>query len=205
MNRPRAPFQIIRTELRAYLAINALVYGAFLLGMGLAIVFPDLHAARTASFATSDQGALAQTVAANPWIFGTAIFLINVFPTALLLIVLPSLLIPFAGLAVFAVKAIDLGVMLAPVTRESALMLIPHSLTILIEFQAYALVAFGAYLLGKSWLRPTSVGATTRRQAYLRGLSRLGQLALPALALFVIGAVYEVIEIYLLVPRVLNI
>jgi hypothetical protein len=204
MNRLRGPFQIIRADLRAYLLINALVYGALLLGMALAIIFPDLHAARTSSFADGDQGALVDTVVGNPWLFGTIIFLVNVFETALLLIVLPSIVIPFAGLAVFAIKTIDLGIMLAPVDRASALTLIPHSLTILIEFQAYALVMFGAYLLGRSWLRPTTVGAGTRRQAYARGLSRLGRLWIPALALFAIGAVYEAVEIYFLVPLVLG-
>jgi hypothetical protein len=127
-----------------------------------------------------------------------------VFATALLLIVLPSAVIPYAGLAIFTIKTIDLGILVAPVDRTSALTLIPHSLTLLIEFQAYVLVMLGVYLLGRSWLRPTSVGATTRRQAYVRGLSRLGWLWLPALALFVIGAVYETIEIYFLLPRVLG-
>jgi hypothetical protein len=204
MNRLRRPFQIIRADLRAYLLINALVYGVLLLGMALAMIFPDLHAARTSSFVDGDQRALVDTLIGNPWAFGTTIFLVNVFATALLLIVLPSLVIPFAGLIVFVIKTIDIGIILAPVDRTSALILIPHSPTILIEFQAYALVMFGAYLLGRSWLRPATVGATTRRQAYVRGLKRLGWLWLPALALFVIGAVYEAVEIYFLVPLVLG-
>ncbi|MET8995977.1 hypothetical protein [Amycolatopsis sp. NPDC004169] len=133
-----------------------------------------------------------------------AYFLVNVFPTALLLITLPSLAVPFAGLAVFAVKTIDLGITLAPVDAISRLTLIPHSVTLLIEFQPYTLVMFGAYLLGRSWLRPATADATTRRQAYAHGLRRLAWLWLPAPALFVIGAVYEAIEIYFLVPLVLG-
>ncbi|MFD9944704.1 stage II sporulation protein M [Nonomuraea sp. NPDC059023] len=204
MNLLLRPFPIIRADVRAYLLINALVYGALLLGMGLAMIFPDLHAARTSSFVDGGQGALVDTVIGSPWTFGVTIFLVNVFATALLLIVLPSLVIPFAGLLVFVIKTIDIGIILAPVNRTSALILIPHSPTILIEFQAYVLVMFGAYLLGRSWLRPATVGATTRRQAYVRGLSRLGRLWPTALALFVIGAVYEAIEIYYLVPLVLG-
>ncbi|MFI6538587.1 stage II sporulation protein M [Nonomuraea sp. NPDC050547] len=204
MNLLRRPFQIIRADPRAYLLINALAYGTLLLGMALALIFPDLHAARTSSFVDGGQGALVDTVIGSPWVFGATIFLVNVFATALPLIVLPSLVIPFAGLVVFVIKTIDIGILLAPVDRTSALILIPHSLTMLIEFQAYALVMFGAYLLGRSWLRPATVGATTRRQAYVRGLSRLGRLWLAALALFVIGAVYEAVEIYFLVPLVLG-
>lgn len=104
MNRLRRPFQIIRADLRAYLLINALVYGVLLLGMALALIFPDLHAARTSSFVDGRQGALVNTVIGSPWTFGATIFLVNVFATALLLIVLPSLVIPFAGLAVFVIK-----------------------------------------------------------------------------------------------------
>jgi len=204
MHRLRRPFQIIRADLPAYLLLNVFVYGVLLLGMALGVLFPDLHAARTASFAGGGQGALVNAVVGNGWVFGTVIFLVNVFPTALLLITLPSLAVPFAGLIVFAAKTIDLGITLAPVDTTSRLTLIPHSLTLLIEFQAYALVMFGAYLLGRSWLRPATAGAPTRRQGYVRGLSRLGWLWLPALALFFIGAVYEAIEIYFLLPQVLG-
>jgi hypothetical protein len=204
MHSLRRPFQIVRADLRAYLLVNVLVYGALLVGMALGVGYPDLHAARVASFAGGWQGALVNAVVGNGWVFGTVIFLVNVFPTALLLITLPSLAIPFAGLVVFVIKTIDLGITLAPVDAISRLTLIPHSLTLLIEFQAYALVMFGAYLHGRSWLRPATADAATHRQGYVRGLNRLGWLWLPALALFVIGAVYEAIEIYFLVPLVLG-
>ncbi len=61
----------------------------------------------------------------------------------------------------------------------------------------------GAYLLGRSWIRPGAVGAPNRRRAYLHGLRQIGWLSLPALALFVIGALYEAFEIIYLVPPLL--
>ena len=199
----RRPLALIRADLRPYLWISALTYGAVLFGMALGVAFPDLHAARTSSF-TDTNGGLLETVIGNPWLFGATIIGINTVATALPLIVLPSLAVPFAGLAVFTVKTIDIGINLAPVDRTSALTLIPHSLTILIEFQAYILVLFGAYLLGRAWLRPAAAGAPTRGRGYLRGLAHLGRLAVPAFALFVIGAVYEVLEIYFLIPPILG-
>lgn len=69
--------------------------------------------------------------------------------------------------------------------------LIPHSLTLIVEFQAYLLLLLGVYLLGKYWVRPGTVGAENHRRGYLRGLRDLGWLAQPALALLVVGAVYE--------------
>lgn len=204
MNSLRKAFHIIRTNVRAYLVINAVVYGAVVLGLVLGVLFPAVNAAYTEAFAASATPDLVQTVARNGWAFAVTIFLINVFPTALLRITLPSLLIPFVGLVLFTLNSILLGIMLAPVDTASALTLIPHSLTMLIEFQAYVLVMLGAYVLGRSWIRPATVDASTHRRGYVRGLAQLGRLWLPALALFAVGAIYEVLEIYYLVPLVLG-
>ena len=47
------------------------------------------------------------------------------------------------------------------------------------------------FLLGKYVVRPGTVGVERRREGYLRGLRDLGRLALPALILLVLGAIYE--------------
>ena len=202
----RRPVQIIRADLRAYLVLNAVVYGLALAGMSLGLLFPDLHAARSAPVQDPSgwTSSLVTAVIGNVWMFAGTILLVNVFTAALLLIVLPSLVVPFAGLLVFGLKTLDLGVVLAPVDATAAKILLPHSLTLLVEFQAYVLVMFGAYLLGRSWLRPSTVGAPARRQGYLGGLSRLGWLGPPALALFVLGAIYEAFEVLYLVPPLLS-
>src|SRR5690606_18473736 len=136
----------------------------------------------------------------NPWLFALAIFGVNVVTVAVLRTLLPSMIVPFAGVAVFAHKAYETGVVLAPVDATVAKLMIPHSLTLVIEFQAYALVMLGAYLLGKAWLRPAAVGAPDRRRGYLRGLQQAGWLTLPALALFVIGAIYEAFSLIFIAP-----
>ncbi|MBW0102182.1 stage II sporulation protein M [Pseudonocardia sp. KRD291] len=201
----RRPFQVIRADLRPYLVMNVVVYGLALLGMALGMLFPDLYAARSAPVQAEDgwTSSLVMAVIDNVWTFAGTILLVNVFATALLLIVLPSLVVPFAGLVVFGLKTLDLGIVLAPVDATATKILLPHSLTLLIEFQAYVLVMLGAYLLGRSWLRPSTVGASTRRQGYVGGLSRLGWLWVPAFVLFVVGAIYEAFEVLYLVPPLL--
>jgi hypothetical protein len=194
------PFQIIRANLRAYLAMNAIAYGLLLIGMGAALIFPDLNAAQIASQQADGTTELVTSLLGNVWLFGLTILAVNVLTVAVLMILLPSLVVPFIGIALFAYKAFALGVTLAPVSEIVAKTLIPHSVTIVIEFQAYALVMFAAYLLGKAWLRPTTIGADNRRQAYVRGLRQVGWMSLPALALFVIGAAYEAFEVIYLVP-----
>lgn len=195
----RRPFHIIRADLRAYLAINAIVYGTVIVGFVTALIFPDLTATQVATLEDDGTASLVRSLLDNVWLFAATIFGVNVLTIGALSIVLPSLIVPFAGMAVFTYRAFTLGASLAPTTDIAAVGLIPHSLTVLIEFQAYALLVFGAYLLGRSWVRPRTIGTLTRRQGYLRGLRQLGWVSLPALALFVIGAIYEAFSLRYLV------
>jgi uncharacterized membrane protein SpoIIM required for sporulation len=112
--------------------------------------------------------------------------------------------IPFLGIAVFAYRAVVIGVTLAPTDQSTWIVLIPHSLTLVIEFQAYILLALGAYLLGRAWISPAFVEETSRVRAYGKGLRLLGVLALVALALLVVGALYEAFTLRYLVPVMLR-
>lgn len=196
----RKPFQIIRANFRAYLTINAIVYGSFIAGLVAAMVFPNLGATQAATLEDNGTGDLVRSLLSNPWLFSLTILGVNV-TTGALWIVLPSLIVPFTGIAIFAYKAFTLGLPIAPTTAITAVMWIPHSLTALIEFQAYALLMFGAYILGRSWVRPATIGARNHRQGYVRGLQQLGWLSLSALPLFIVGAVWEAFSLrYLIRP-----
>ncbi|RKS08615.1 stage II sporulation protein M [Nocardiopsis sp. Huas11] len=203
MSNLRRPFQIIRGNVRVYLVLNAVVYGLLLIGMGAGLLFPELNAARVASLEEDGTADLVTALLENVWLFTMVILAVNVLRVCLLTIVLPSMIVPFAGLAFFAYQAFIVGVTLAPVEEGLGVGMIPHSLTILIELQAYVLVMLGAYLLGKAWLRPGTVGARNRRQGYVQGLRQVGWLGLPALALLIIGAVYEAFSIIYLLPLLL--
>ncbi len=195
----RKPFQIIHANFRAYLIINAIVYGLVFTGMVAAMVFPNLGAAQMATLEDSGTADLVRSLINNPWLFSLTILGVNVM-TGALWIVLPSLIVPFTGIALFAYKAFTLGLGMAPSTEIMAVALIPHSLTILIELQAYALLMFGAYILGQSWVRPATIGARNHRQGYVRGLKQLGWLSLSTLPLFIIGAIWEAFSLRYLVP-----
>jgi hypothetical protein len=199
----RQPIRIIRANFRAYLVMNALMYGLFLIGMGAALLFPELNAAQIASQDENGTTDLVVSLLSNVWLFSLTILAVNVVTVAVLTILLPSMVVPFAGIVLFMYRAFNFGVTLAPVDETTAKILIPHSLTILIEFQAYVLVMLAAYVLGKAWLRPGTVGARNRRQGYILGLRQMGWLSLPAMVLFVIGALYEAFEIIYLVPPLL--
>lgn len=196
----RTPFHIIRTELQPYLLLNAMAYGLLLLGLALGMLFPGLNAALSNSMDAGGTTDLVVSLLASPWLFTLTIFFVNIVKVALASILLPSMIVPFGGLAVFAYFAVETGIALAPVDHATAMTLIPHSLTMLIEFQAYILLLLGSFILGRCWLKPGTVDAANRRWGYLRGLQRFGWLALPALMLLIIGAVYEAFSLTYLVP-----
>jgi hypothetical protein len=196
----RRALETIKANRRAYLALNAILYGSVLVGFGTGLLFPALTAAQTESFEEGGQADLVRSLLDSPWLFALAILANNALRAGLLNIVLPSMLVPFAGIVWYVYSLFTVGLMIAPVDRDGWLVLIPHSLTVVMEIQAYVLLALGAYLLGRAWIWPRAVGAENRRQAYVAGLRQLGVLSVPALALLVVFAFYESFSIVYLVP-----
>jgi hypothetical protein len=195
----RKPFQIIRANLRPFLVINAIVFGSLIIGLVTAMIFPGLGASSNATLESSGQSDLVRSLFENTWLFALVILAVNVFTAAGLWIVLPSLVVPFAAVPLFAYKTFTLGMGLFPTTELAAVGSIPHSLTALIEFEAYALLVFGAYILGRSWLRPATIGAPNHRQGYVHGLRQFGWLGLAAFVLLIIGAIWEAYSLRYLV------
>ncbi|WP_036830198.1 stage II sporulation protein M [Phycicoccus jejuensis] len=196
----RSTVDVVRSDLRPFLWLNAGAFGILLVGMLLGLLFPDLVAAQAAGFEESGQTDLVLRVFGNPWLFALTILAVNTLTVGAALIVLPSMVVPFLGLPLFAWKALTIGIALTPTTPTLRVAFIPHSLTVLIEFEAYVLLLLGAWVLGRAWLRPASVGASTRREAYGIGVRRLGRLVLAALLLLVVGALWEAWSLTRLVP-----
>ncbi|EZP28396.1 stage II sporulation protein M [Microbacterium oleivorans] len=197
----RRPFRLIRDNRRVYLLLNVATYGVFIVGFLVGLVFPDLRAAQAQGLEDDGTGDLVRSVFANPPLFAALILGVNVFRLSLLTIVLPSLVVPFAGLALFGYWVAETGITLAPDSPTGWVALIPHSLTLIIELQAYILFVLGAWLLGRNWVRPRAVGESLHRRGYVRGLQSIGLLALPALILLVIGALWEAYSLrYLIHP-----
>ena len=197
----RRPFRVIGENRRAYLIINAAAYGLALVGFAIGLVFPELNEARADALEDDGTGELVRWLVNTPPLFALTILGVNVFRLSLMTIVLPSLVIPFAGLALFGYWAVETGITLVPASPQGWVALIPHSLTLLFELQAYVLLLLGVYRLGRNWIWPRSADAENRRAGYALGLRQLGLLALPALALLVIGAVWEAYSLrYLVYP-----
>lgn len=198
------PLAIIRQHTRAYAYLNLMVYGLVIAGMVLGVLRPELNAMLTGSMDESGETGLVVSLLARPWLFALVILGVNLGKVALGFITLPSMIVPFAGIPVFAYWAFTTGIVLAPVDHMTTMTLIPHSLTMVIELQAYVLLLLGAYVLGRAWIRPASVGATTRGRAWVHGMRLFGRMWVPALVLFVVGAVYEAYSLRYFLPLLIN-
>lgn len=196
--RPR-PFHIISAHLRVYVLLNIAAYGLTVAGFAAGIIFPQLVSDRSAALHDDGTAELVEELVSVPPLFALTILAVNVGRLSLLTILLPSMLVPFAGLGLFGYWAVETGITLAPTTTDGWVALIPHSLTVVIELQAYILLLLGAFLLGRYWLSPASAGLRRHRDGYRAGLRRIGVLALPAFALLVVGAAWEAYSLRYLV------
>ncbi|MCV7343212.1 hypothetical protein [Mycolicibacterium rhodesiae] len=185
------PVRLIADNAGVYRVANVAVYGVLLVGFGLGLAFPQLSEAQHKRLADDGTADLVQSLIADPWLFALTILAVNTVRMGVLTIVAPSMIVPFAGIALFGYWALTTGMTLVPAAEIGWVALIPHTLTVIVELQAYLLLLLGVYLLGRGWVSPRTVGADNRRRGYLRGLQDLGWLVLPALGLLIVGAVYE--------------
>ena len=80
------PLQIIRINFRAYLIINAIVYGLVIAGMVSAMIFPNLGATQLAMLENSGTLGLVRSLLNTPWLFALTILGVNVMTSALLIV-----------------------------------------------------------------------------------------------------------------------
>lgn len=195
----RRPLRITRENARAYLGLNGIAYGLCLVGFVVGLLFPHLNEAQVTRLDDDGTTDLVRSLINQPWLFALTILGVNTVKMGAATIVLPSLIVPFAGIPLFAYWAFTTGITLVPASDIGWVALIPHSLTLVIELQAYVLLMLGVYVLGRHWIWPRSVGAENRRGGYLEGLRQLGSLTLAAFVLLVVGAVYEAFSLRYLV------
>ena len=124
------------------------------------------------------------------------IFAYNFFIATLLIMTLPSFLIPGIGIPLAGFRAIFLGVVLAPTTANLDLVMLPHSVTLLLEFEGYILAAFLGLLMPLALFRSHSGQPVIRRYLHAAGVSLKGQIWVAAVLL--IAAIYEAIELILM-------
>lgn len=193
------PVQIIRAHRRAYLAVNIFYYALIVVGMIYAVLNPTAQEIVFKqvgdAFTQGPLQAVTDAYVNTQIVQATALtFAVNLLVGSFATITLPSLIIPFSGFLLGAYRALLWGLIYAPTTPQMQFILIPHSLTLLLEGQAYVLALFAAYVQGRAFLAPRSVGLESHRKGYWMGIKWTAQLYVLIVVVLLIAAVYEVLE-----------
>jgi hypothetical protein len=196
-------WEIIDENRRVYILINIVYYGLIVLAM---IYVAFNQPLQTEMLKTANEklltGALAmigKEYGPNEflWAIG-AMYFANLMGASYGAITFPSFIIPFAGMALGAFRAVEWGLVFSPANPDIRPAMIMHSLTLVLEGQAYILAMLGAYVHGRMLIWPQTAGLTSRRQAYIEGVRQTGTLYMLIMVVLAIAAIYAVIEVVVL-------
>jgi hypothetical protein len=196
----RKALQILIQNRRAYLAINLGYYGLVIAAMLFASFNRQIQQTLLEAIGEGfSQGMLADVVEA--YTEGRLLqaigltFTVNLFLGSLAVITLPSLILPFSGMLVGAYRAILWGLLFSPGAAGFSDVGILPALFIagllFLEGQGYVLALLAAYVQGRSFLQPRSVGVERHTQGYWEGVKRALLLYLLVVIVLGIAAIYE--------------
>lgn len=199
----RSSWAVVTEHWHAYVVLNVAYYG--LVAVGMAIVFgrPDIQQdlVKGVSASLAPGGGLADVAAAyasgNVLAAAAVPFWFNLTAGALLYITAPSLVIPFAGVPLGFVRAVLWGLMLAP-QGALALLMIPHSITLVLEGQGYIIAMLGAWTVGRGLILPAVYGKQGRLAGYAAGVGRCARLYVLVAIVLAVAALYEAVEVILM-------
>lgn len=201
----RRAWAIVQENRKAYIIINAAYYGLVVLFMIVAFFAQPLQqqllSLAQPGFNSGPLGVVGAAYNGGKVVQAMGItFLVNLFVGTLAEITIPSLIIPFSGLLMGVIRAVMWGLMLSPAYPALRMAMIPHSLTLLLEGQGYVIGLLAVYVQGRAFLSPASVGVEGYWRGYLEGLKRTGWLYVLVVLLLLAAAIYEALEVILLVP-----
>jgi hypothetical protein len=196
---------LIRRHLNAFLLLNILFFG--MVALGAAYTFfvdqqlqrqltggviegfdsPPLSWARDAYQSGNVPAAAAIT------------FLVNFFLGSILVLTVPSLVIPFAGVFMGLYRSLLWGVIFAPTSPELAAAMVPHFGTMVLEGEGYVLVMFGAYLIWRRAFDGMRRGGPGFLAGYRAGLRDNAWVYVLVALVLAVAAIYEAIELIYIV------
>lgn len=196
----RKALDMVKSNRRAYITINLLYYGVIILAMVYAFFDrPTQQSVLTTvgeGFLKGPLAQVGQVYEQRQLIQATAVtFGVNLFLGSFVAIMLPSLILPFSGFLVGGVRAVIWGLLFSPTSLEVSGQGLISFLFILVllflEGQGYVLAMLAAFIQGKAFLSPISVGETSHAQGYLVGLKRSAYIFLLVAMVLILAALYE--------------
>ena len=201
----RAPLEAAQAWPRLLAGLHGLIFGGLIVAAALVYLVPpvqDFLLAAIVQAVESGRGPLgiagtAYRSGSIPWAAAVTLA-VNFFIGSLAYITLPSLVIPGIGVLGTVFRGLMIGVLLAPSMLALSTTMLPHSLTVLVEMEAYVLAAFFAVLI------PIYIFRKAEGPTWWRRYGRALLLNLEANAIiFIILAVvalYEATEVILQMP-----
>jgi len=196
----RLPLAEICKYKRLFLTLHFIYFGAVVLFMFVAYCLPELQVCLLAGIKSqvadgSGPLGVAGKAYASKIIPRAAVvtFVINFLLGSLACITIPSIIIPGIGVLLAAFRAVMWGLLLAPNFDNLSGPMLPHSVTLLLEGEAYILAAFFALLIPVYLFRKAEGPSPLRRYGRALLMNVRGNL-LVAIVLAV-AAIYESIEV----------
>ena len=199
----KSAWALVQENRRAYIVINAVYYGLVIICMIYVAFNQPLQAQLLkeigTAFMTGPLSMVGQSYV-NAQVLQAILltFFVNLLLGSFAQITIPSLIIPFSGFLIGIYRAILWGLLLSPAHPDMRMVMIPHSITLILEGQAYILALLAVYVQARAFLWPQSVGLMTRWQGYLEGLKRTGRIYILVILTLAVAAIYEVIEVVLM-------
>lgn len=206
----RRAIGLVRQHLRAFVLINVAYFGLVCSGMAYGAWDRDFHdqymveskkqAADTLSvvFDAYQGGHVAKAISLT--------FVVNLVAGSFLYITLPSLIVPFAGLLLGAVRAVVWGFIFSPSFSAFNGAVLAYGflvgLLLFLEGEGYVLAMLGSYIHGRSLVYPQSAGVMTRWQGYKSGAIGSFQLYALVAGVLAVAAVYESLMAIYIMPLV---
>jgi hypothetical protein len=198
----RLPLVEIRKYKYLFIAMNLIYFATVLLFMLLAYAVPELQFCFLTSVSSQiEQGSGILGTAGEAYmsknILRAAVttFAINFPFGSLACITLPSIIIPGSGVLVAGLRSVLWGFILAPTFSVLSMMMVPHSLTLLLEGHGYVIAAFFGVLV-PIYLFRTAEGPSAGVR-YGRALLMNVRGNLLVIIVLAVAAIYEAIEVIL--------
>ncbi|HEX4070982.1 MAG TPA: hypothetical protein VHX68_07430 [Planctomycetaceae bacterium] len=198
----RDPLAALTTHRRLNWTVHVGYFSLYLLAALLVFRAPDLRNALQAIIQSdiSEGGGLLQKAGSayrsgNVAWAALVTFGINFFVGSVLVLTLPSCVIPGSGILVAGFRAVLWGLILVPATLQQAFVMLPHSGTLLLEGEGYILAAFFGLMVPLSLRRrPADSDSAVPRGYRWAVLLNLKGCVLVAIVLAV-AATYEATEV----------
>ncbi len=194
------PLEAIAQHRYLLIGLHVLVFGGFI-ACGVAAHYqPELQArlsgtvVQIASRSDNPLGIAAVAYKTRSVLVAAAVTLAGNFLYGTVLVVtLPSLIVPGIGVLIVLMRACGVGLILAPTSARLMHVMAWHSATVLVEMEAYILAAFFALLVLVYLVRPRYGEAGSERYLKASVLNLKG--ALLVLVLLAAAALYEAPEV----------